>query len=189
MTDSLLTRLPPPLTRRNQPINAFPTVVGYVRMPDGSRLPVELDISQIRQNWQAQFEINLLLQGQLSSVLAPSAIPGYDATVNQILINNSGTLEWQTTVAVTPITHWQYDTTTHKWQIKTYTLTALVSGSESSWTDNPDGNQPVHALKVITDVEYDTTTHYLTQDYEDCYVLEQSSITVDQHIDDATSCT
>jgi hypothetical protein len=83
---------------------------------------------------------------------------------------------------------WQYDTSTHKFQKKTRTVYTLDSGSLGSFADT-SGGQPVELATVVEDVEYDTTSHVLSQDYwASVFVLEHGSETVDANVDTAVVC-
>lgn len=73
------------------------------------------------------------------------------------------------------VTTWRYDSSTHKFQVKTRTGWCNWAGTESDWTDAP-ANQPV-SQSVVTDVE-DATT-YLTHDKKTTYLLEAGSESTD----------
>jgi hypothetical protein len=93
------------------------------------------------------------------------------------------------TVPVTVLTGWHYDTTTHKWQIKTRVADVIAVAAESAWTDTPDG-QPVVATRFVTNVDYSTTTHVISEDIRaDIYVLEMGAATTGINIDTADPCT
>lgn len=86
------------------------------------------------------------------------------------------------TVPMTAITGWHYDTTTHKWQIKTRVVDVIGVATESAWGDTPDG-QPVMATRFLTNVDYSTSTHILSEDDRaNVYVLEMGSATTGTNV-------
>lgn len=90
----------------------------------------------------------------------------------------------------TVITAWRYDATTHKFQVKTQSIYAVEAAAASGWTDVADGSQPSSLATAVRDVNYNTTTHVLSQDYTaSVYVLEKGSDTSAETIDTAETCT
>lgn len=141
-----------------------------------------------RQNAMVLPQLLLALQAQISAVGALlQSITNYDGGSYQVIVNNNGTLEWQTLTAVSPLTHWEYDLTTHQFQIKTYPLLAVTNGNESAWTPNPDGGQPVSG-SLVTDVNYNTTTHVLREAVSANAFLLELPATANTTIDTAQAC-
>jgi hypothetical protein len=89
------------------------------------------------------------------------------------------------TLNFTFLSNWQYDASSHKFQVKTKTM----KGVESAWTD-AGGDQPVVISKSITDVTYSTSTHKFEEDsYANVYVLELGSLTSGEDIVELEPCT
>ena len=83
------------------------------------------------------------------------------------------------------IADWQYDTSTHRFQVKRY----QTDGTISAWTD-VSTSYPVSISKVVREVTYSTTTHKIEEDsVATVYVLEKGSDTDNTLIDQAGSCT
>lgn len=103
-------------------------------------------------------------------------------------------LKWNGTawVCLTPttttvVTDWRYDTSTHKFQKKTQSITVLAKGAESGWTNTSDG-QPV-SQDIVDDVTYDTSTGNLEQDKRTAaYILESGTNSDNNLIEQAEDC-
>jgi hypothetical protein len=83
-----------------------------------------------------------------------------------------------TSTEVTVITDIQYDTSSHKIQVKTRTVRVVSTGSESSWTDKISATS---VSNVTNDFEVDTSTPKLAWDTSTLYVLEEASSSSDSH--------
>ena len=82
------------------------------------------------------------------------------------------------------IADWQYDTTTHRFQIKRY----QADGTIGAWT-NVSTSYPVSVTKVVREVTYSTTTHKIEEDsVANVYVLEKGSDTDNTLVNQAGPC-
>jgi hypothetical protein len=94
-----------------------------------------------------------------------------------------------TTVDKDAVVDWRYDGTTHKFQYKKATLSVIATSADSAWTDS-GGSQPVQLARSVTNVDYNTTTHIISEDVRvDLYVLEMGAATTGINIDTADPCT
>ena len=116
-------------------------------------------------------------------------------SVVNVLQKEADTTEAIGTITPSPLPHvnveaivdWRYDNTTHKWQIKTQPMQVIDAEGASDWTDVISGTHPVQLARAVTNVDYSTVSHELTEDVRaDVYVLEMGAATTGINVNTAT---